>query len=104
MTPREIIKYIDEQIADIKKDKYIYNYSGDTVGEIKGFRKTEHALYEIKSMLDELEDRPKAKWVATERHLYMCTNCESEFIETSEHNYCPMCGARMNDELNENSK
>ena len=56
MTVADIKEYIDEQTAYIEKDKYIYNDMGDAVGEIKGFRKVTNALYEVKSMLDELEE------------------------------------------------
>lgn len=85
MTVAEIQEYIDRAIDTAFAQKIAID-----IAEI-----LKKALIDTKHMLDELDNRPKAKWVATERHLYMCTNCESEFIETSEHNYCPYCGAKM---------
>ena len=58
------------------------------------------------SMLDELEERPKAHWEKTDLsdELYAdierCTNCSYETLEKG--NFCANCGARMNDELKEN--
>ena len=72
-------------------------------------------LGKICSMLDELEDKPKAKWIKTslsyydDDYGYECSNCKEidctdyDFEEMA-YNYCPNCGARMNDEVDDESK
>ena len=64
-------------------------------------------LKEIKSMLDELEERPKAKWIIDEYGDYHCEKCnaiiEKDEWERHNYNYCYHCGARMNDEVDNGS-
>ena len=71
-------------------------------------------LHNIKSMLDEL-DTPKAKWVKTslsyydDDYGYECSNCKEIYctdydFEEMQYNYCPNCGARMDDEVDDEPK
>lgn len=82
---------------------------------IKEEFKEEHynaLIYKICELLDELDDRPKGKWVKTQLGYYddeygwECSNCEEIYcteydFEEEAYNYCPNCGARMEIEKGE---
>ena len=79
---------------------------------VKDFK---YELKNIRSMLDELEDRPKAKWIKTslsyydDDYGYECSNCKEIYctdydFEEMQYNYCPNCGARMDDEVDDEPK
>ena len=98
MTVTEIKKYIDRWLEwwnrqEERPKKRLYAVA---INE----------LNEIKDMLDELE--PKAKWLETDLwedgigDIYKCSNCGNNHMDHM--NYCSSCGARMNDELEENNK
>lgn len=121
---REEIKRIDKTVERI--DKILEDRKTMTVTDVKEY--IEFELYvtrrynqdgvpvivyqdnmqHILSMLNELEDRPKANWIkqdySTGYSEYgtasICSKCGSEVI--SKTNYCSNCGAKMNDELREN--
>lgn len=106
MTVAEIKEYIDDRI------KYYTDLELRKMGE-RGYypffkQKIVQELFNIKSMLDELE--PKAKWEEQEYYkgytahqkANICSKCGFETIEKTK--YCSSCGARMNDELEENNK
>lgn len=102
MTVAEIKEYIDNAIETAFAQKIAI----DTAEILK------KALIDTKYMLDELE--PKAKWVKTplsyydEDYGYECSNCKEIYcteydFEEMAYNYCPNCGARINDEVDNES-
>ena len=106
MTVAEIKEYIDFKI------KY---YSEQEPYKITSNEIVRQEFEEIKSMLDELEDRPKAKWVKTQvgyyddDYGYECSNCKEDYyteydFEEMPYKFCPNCGARMDEEVEENKQ
>lgn len=94
---------IKEQIKGIEKVWYLtIKENGD-----KPLREVSYNLINdilsISAMLDELDDRPKAKW-EIDGHHRRCKKCGEYFcIDDREgdeipHNFCGNCGARMEDE------
>lgn len=93
MTVAEIKKYIDTLTKYYTEDfgKYVRERPQNIIVY----------LQDIKSMLDELEERPKAEWVNNMNGTFTCSKCGAK---RPNDNYCGNCGARMNDELEENNK
>ena len=98
MTVSEIKEYINNRMkhyVDLKLRKM-----GER-GHYPFFKqKIVQELFNIKSMLDELE--PQAKWLYSadedEAPYYRCSNCGDISNDGTEY-ICKNCGARMNDEL-----
>lgn len=86
MTVADIKEYID------KHTKGIY-VRYETVDFVRLY----DAMLKVRSMLDELE--PKAKWTNNMNGTFTCSKCGAK---RPNDNYCGNCGARMNDELEEN--
>lgn len=91
-------------VADIKK--YIQNskIKIDNMIPPNAKKKADEVLREVLSMLDELEEKPKANTSQWTQHYemcgYVCDNCGH--ISENKDDVCSNCGARMNDELGEN--
>ena len=84
MTVAEIKKYIDKWLEwwnrqEERPKKRLYAVA------IK-------ELNEIKDMLDELDDRPKAKWTNNMNGTFTCSRCGAK---RPNDNYCGNCGAIM---------
>ena len=93
MTVAEIQEYIAESIKDASE------FSTPKHRVIRYLRK-------IYSMLDELDDRPKAKWKHDDsqwKNRFICSKCGHKIFEEQQP-YCSNCGARMNNELKENDE
>lgn len=92
-------------VVEIKEkiNKAIENSAGER--KTTAVRYLLSVLHNIKSMLDELEERPKAHWKQTmlSDELYAdiekCTNCGYESLEKG--NFCANCGAIMESETKE---
>ena len=86
-------------VAKIKEkiNKAIENSAGER--KTTAVRYLLSVLHNIKSMLDELE--PKAKWTNNMNGTFTCSRCGAK---RPNDNYCGNCGARMDDEVDDESK
>lgn len=103
MTVTEIKEYIKQ------RQKY---YKSNNFYKITDVHSVILDFEQIGIMLDELEERPKAKWIKTplsyydDDYGYECSNCKEIYcteydFEEMAYNYCPNCGARIDNELEE---
>lgn len=91
-------------VVEIKEkiNKAIENSAGER--KTTAVRYLLSVLHNIKSMLDELDNKPKAKWEETNCSteyfgtLSRCSKCGYETFPQDDTNYCGGCGARMEDE------
>ena len=96
MTAQYIKDYIDEQIEELNKTLHNtdtpsgINYIG---GKIQGY-------IECRDMLDQIDDRPKAKWTNNMNGTFTCSRCGAK---RPNDNYCGNCGAKM-EPYKENNK
>ena len=92
MTVAEIKKFVKSEKTRL------YNQVEDSTDLMDDLDDYDELLKDILSMLDELE--PKAKWVVSEKpNHFECSNCGNKRVIKTK--YCSNCGARMNDELEE---
>ena len=97
----DVIKYCQSKADHYKKRLARIEAQGDAIGydpteQINGF-KDEIAIYE--SFMKELKGIPSAekhgKWINAGILTVQCSNCKSEFHELEAMNFCPKCGADM---------
>ena len=79
-------------VVEIKEkiNKAIENSAGER--KTTAVRYLLSVLHNIKSMLDELDDRPNAKWTNNMNGTFTCSECGAK---RPNDNYCGNCGARM---------
>lgn len=98
MKAADIKEYID------KNTKGIYEATVDSVFDTPSFRRMHQTLEEVKSMLDELEDRPKGKWLETGLwedgigDIMKCSICGHINHLDNNMRFCSSCGAKMEEE------
>lgn len=101
-TVADIREYIDEEIKQCETflKVFCHNEVPNRENTIRGYctDSRRKAFEEIRSMLDELEERPKAHWEEQDNEEevihYRCSNC-GNFSEYGLESYCPNCEARM---------
>lgn len=99
MTVTEIKDFIEQEVSFREEEMKYHETKVDIKDHI-------NCLDQIKSMLDELDDRPKAKWEEVKFDIdiasrYECSNCHC--LSHSKSRFCADCGARMNDEVDNGS-